>query len=215
MKKLTLHTRIRFLKYQSFGFGVLFALTKQRWFFERKIATGIVLLSLMNLLNSCHNPQSNNQINIPDSIKPSKIANQHNTLNNEEGIIPSKKNNQPASLKYQASGKKPSVNYTCYLIIEPMPEFPGGYDSLQSFIARNLQYPRTAQENGIQGRVVVQFTIDTDGSITNVHVIRSVDPALDNEAIRVVKTMPKWKPGTNKNKPVAVQYTCPFNFNLK
>ena len=94
-----------------------------------------------------------------------------------------------------------------------MPQFPGG--SVQKWIAKNVKDPMIAQENNIQGKVFVQFVIEKDGSVSDVKVARSVDPSLDKEAIRVVKAMPKWKPGKQRGKPVRVSYTVPINFQLQ
>ena len=98
-------------------------------------------------------------------------------------------------------------------VVEDMPQFPGG--SVQKWIAKNVKYPMIAQENNIQGKVFVQFVIEKDGSVSDVKVARSVDPSLDKEAIRVVKAMPKWKPGKQRGKPVRVSYTVPINFQLQ
>ena len=81
------------------------------------------------------------------------------------------------------------------LVISEMPYFPGGQNGLMTFLTQNIKYPVKAQENGVQGRVIVSFVVETDGSITDVKVARSVDPSLDREAMRIVKAMPKWTPG--------------------
>lgn len=99
-----------------------------------------------------------------------------------------------------------------FAVVEDMPKFPG---NVQQWISKNIKYPMIAQENNIQGRVFVQFVIERDGSVTDVKVARSVDPSLDKEAIRVVKAMPKWTPGKQRNKPVRVSYTVPINFQLQ
>ena len=100
-----------------------------------------------------------------------------------------------------------------FQVVEDMPQFPGG--SVQKWIAKNVKSPMIAQENNIQGKVFVQFVIEKDGSVSDVKVARSVDPSLDKEAIRVVKAMPKWKPGKQRGKPVRVSYTVPINFQLQ
>lgn len=100
-----------------------------------------------------------------------------------------------------------------FQVVEDMPQFPGG--SVQKWITKNVKYPMIAQENNIQGKVFVQFVIEKDGSVSDVKVARSVDPSLDKEAIRVVKAMPKWKPGKQRGKPVRVSYTVPINFQLQ
>lgn len=103
-----------------------------------------------------------------------------------------------------------------FMVVETMPEFPGGQQALFKFLGENVKYPVIAQENGIQGRVICQFTVNKDGSIVDVNVVRSGgDASLDKEAIRVIKSMPKWKPGKQRGKPVRVKYTVPVNFRLQ
>lgn len=99
-----------------------------------------------------------------------------------------------------------------FQVVEDMPTFPG---DINKWLGKNVKYPVIAQENNIQGRVTVQFVIEKDGSITDVKVLRGVDPSLDKEAVRVVKSMPKWKPGKQRGKPVRVSYTVPINFRLQ
>ena len=99
--------------------------------------------------------------------------------------------------------------------VDDMPEFPGGENALLSFLGSNVRYPVIAQENGIQGRVYVSFVIDETGNINDVSIIRGVDVSLDNEAIRVVRLMPKWKPGKQGGKAVKVRYNVPIFFDLK
>lgn len=101
-----------------------------------------------------------------------------------------------------------------YQIVEVMPEFPGGMDQLAKYLSENIKYPDEAKEKGISGRVFISYVIEKDGSVSNVKVMRSIDPLLDNEAVRVVKAMPKWKPGMQKGKPVRVSYMLPVNFKL-
>lgn len=99
--------------------------------------------------------------------------------------------------------------------VDQQPSFPGGTNALNTFIGSNLKYPVFAQEEGIQGRVVVKFIVEKDGSISNVEVDRSVSPSLDNEAMRVVKAMPKWIPGQINGKAVKVECSHPFVFQLQ
>lgn len=100
-------------------------------------------------------------------------------------------------------------------VVEKMPSFPGGDAALFKFLGENVKYPVIAQENGVQGRVICQFVVNRDGSIVDVEVVRSVDASLDKEAIRVIKSMPKWSPGQQRGKPVRVKYTLPVNFKLQ
>lgn len=102
-----------------------------------------------------------------------------------------------------------------FVFVEEMPEFAGGQAALMQFLNKNMKYPAVSQENGTQGRVIVQFIIDKDGSITDPVVVRSVDPYLDKEAIRVIRMMPKWKPGMQRGKTVRVKYTLPVIFKLQ
>ena len=98
---------------------------------------------------------------------------------------------------------------------EQMPEYPGGMAECQKFLIKNIQYPVEAMKNDVQGRVVIQFTVKKDGSISDAKVARSVDPLLDKEALRVVNAMPKWKPGMHEGKAVNVTYTIPVAFKLQ
>ena len=99
-----------------------------------------------------------------------------------------------------------------YDVVEEMPQFPGGNSALMEYLARNVKYPVVAEENGIQGRVVCRFIVERDGSITDVRVVRSVDPSLDREAMRVIKSMPHWIPGKQNGSPVRAEYTLPITF---
>ena len=103
-----------------------------------------------------------------------------------------------------------------FVVVETMPEFPGGQQALFKYLSENVKYPVIAQENGIQGRVICQFVVNKDGSIVDVEVVRSGgDASLDKEAVRVIKSMPKWKPGKQRGKAVRVKYTVPVNFRLQ
>ena len=102
-----------------------------------------------------------------------------------------------------------------FQVVEKMPSFPGGDAALFKYLSDNVKYPVIAQENGVQGRVICQFVVNRDGTIVDVEVVRSVDPSLDKEAIRVIKSMPKWSPGQQRGKPVRVKYTLPVNFRLQ
>ena len=102
-----------------------------------------------------------------------------------------------------------------HIRVEKMPEFPGGQDALNRYLVRNIKYPLLAQENGIQGRVVCQFVVNSDGSIVDISVVRGVEESLDKEAIRVIKSMPKWTPGRQGGKNVRVKYTLPIRFKLQ
>lgn len=102
-----------------------------------------------------------------------------------------------------------------FTVVEQMPMFPGGDAALMSYLANNIHYPTVAAENGVQGRVVVGFVVERDGSITDVSVLRGVDPSLDREAMRVVKSMPRWTPGKQNGSAVRVKYQVPVAFRLQ
>ena len=103
-----------------------------------------------------------------------------------------------------------------FVVVETMPEFPGGQQAMMKFIAENIQYPAKAMEKGIQGRTICQCVVEKDGKPSNVQVVRSSgDPSLDKEALRVINGMPKWKPGKQRGKPVRVQFNLPVLFELQ
>ena len=105
-------------------------------------------------------------------------------------------------------------NDKVYMVIEKMPQFPGGEKKLMNYIAKNLKYPVEAQKKGIQGKVIVQFIVTKSGKVENAKVIREIDPALEKEALRVVNSMPDWIPGTQNGEKVSVYYTLPIVFKL-
>ena len=109
---------------------------------------------------------------------------------------------------------KPEVEKV-FDVVEQMPSFPGGPSALMEWLSNNVKYPVVAQENGVQGRVVVSFVVERDGSITDVKVVRGVDPSLDKEASRVVKAMPRWIPGKQNGSAVRVKYNVPVAFRLQ
>lgn len=102
-----------------------------------------------------------------------------------------------------------------YTRVEVMPQFPGGDAELLKFLAENIKYPKESQENGDQGRVICSFVIKSDGTLTNYKVIRGLTTLLDQEALRVLQAMPRWTPGTEGGKPVAVKYTVPITYKLQ
>lgn len=99
-------------------------------------------------------------------------------------------------------------------VVEQMPSFPGGDAALMQYLNSHIKYPAIAEENGVQGRVIVSFVVERDGSITDVKVLKSADPSLDKEAVRVTKSMPKWIPGKQNGSSVRVKYTLPVTFRL-
>ena len=107
------------------------------------------------------------------------------------------------------------VEQEIFQIVEEMPAFPGGEAKLMEYVAKNIKYPQIARETGIQGRVFVGFVVEPDGSVSNVKVLRGIGGGCDEEAMRVVKSMPKWKPGKQRGKAVRVSYMLPVNFKLQ
>ena len=101
-----------------------------------------------------------------------------------------------------------------FMVVEDAPEFPGGTQALLDYLRKNIKYPPICRENGIQGRVLVSFVVNKDGAIVEPQVVKSVNKQLDQEALRVISTMPNWKPGKQRGKPVRVKYTVPVNFRL-
>ena len=106
-------------------------------------------------------------------------------------------------------------NQSVYDQVEQMPEFPGGMPAMIEYLQTNIKYPKDAIKQNVGGRVMVMFVVEADGSLSNVRVARKVFPSLDSEAVRVVKAMPKWKPGKEKGRPVRVNFTLPVVFTVK
>lgn len=126
------------------------------------------------------------------------------------------KNNKVDEIVAVAYGREEkTAQEEVFFIVDEMPEFPDGQLALRKFIAQTIKYPVKAQENGIQGKVFVNFVVAKDGSVKNARIVRGVDPSLDQEALRVVNSLPKWKPGKQKGEEVAVSYTVPINFVLQ
>ena len=101
-----------------------------------------------------------------------------------------------------------------FQVVETQPEFPGGMAELMKYLQKNIRYPKICKEQRVQGRVIVQFVVNADSTITDVNVVKPVNPYLDQEALRVVKAMPKWNPGKQRGKPVRVRFTLPVTFRL-
>jgi protein TonB len=109
----------------------------------------------------------------------------------------------------------PAEDNKVFDVVEQMPSYPGGQSALMQYLSSNIKYPVVAAENGVQGRVIVQFVVEKDGSVTDVKAVKKVDPSLDKEAERVVSSMPKWIPGKQNGSPVRVKYTVPVTFKLQ
>ena len=159
-----------------------------------------------------------------DEVKPEeelKSQEELNKTNTAIGAFDVKGNDEAAGevLKAKeviAQPEPPKEEETkVFDVVEQMPSFPGGQSALLQYLSSNIKYPVVAEENGVQGRVVCTFVVERDGSITDVRVIKSVDPSLDKEAVRVVKSMPKWIPGKQNGSAVRVKYTVPVTFRLQ
>ena len=159
-----------------------------------------------------------------DEVKPEeelKSQEELNKTNTAIGAFDVKGNDEAAGevLKAKeviAQPEPPKEEETkVFDVVEQMPSFPGGQSALLQYLSSNIKYPVVAEENGVQGRVIVTFVVEKDGSITDVKVVKSVDPSLDKEAQRVVKSMPKWIPGKQNGAAVRVKYTVPVTFRLQ
>lgn len=147
------------------------------------------------------------------TVEEGKVLPVSITLTEKEKVAPapSARTADSQSLSGQG-GKKESKPFT---VVEVMPVFPGGQTALVQYIASHLKYPTVAQENGIQGRVLVSFVVGEDGYVEDVQVIKGVEPMLDKEAVRVIQSLPRWTPGNQQGKPVRVKYTVPVTFALQ
>lgn len=121
----------------------------------------------------------------------------------------------PVSPEAKETPADSTVKEEVFMVAEQMPEYPGGMKEMLKFLQENVKYPENAMKNNVQGRVIVQFVVEKDGTPTEFKVLRSVDPDLDAEALRVMKAMPKWKPGMQKGQVVRVKFTVPVSFKLQ
>ena len=142
---------------------------------------------------------------VPDDVVVDETPN-HNPEDDGRGVIPQPRPLPPID--------EPPADVP-FDVAEIMPSFPGGQTALMQFLRDNIRYPQIAIENNIQGRVTLQFIVNTDGSIVDIRVVRGADPLLDREAVRVVQSMPNWSPGKQGNQPVRVRFTLPVNFQLR
>lgn len=115
---------------------------------------------------------------------------------------------------FMTSTAQTKKNDMLFSVVEVMPQYPGGQIAMMKYIMENMKYPEQAMKEGIQGRVTVRFIVEKDGSISDVKPVLSVHPLLNKEAVRVVKSMPKWSPGKHNGKPVRVRFNLPVMFKL-
>jgi len=141
-------------------------------------------------------------VEVDDNIEIDAEADQNTEV--EEYIAPVKQDDEESAEEAQI-----------FMVVESMPEFPGGEAALYKFLGENIKYPQMAKESGIQGRVFVTFVVERNGSVTDVRVLRGIGGGCDEEAVRVVQNMPSWTPGKQRGKAVRVQYNLPVKFTLQ
>jgi protein TonB len=149
---------------------------------------------------------------IVDSIKPDEAK---QLMTADQAQVEVKNTDVQVQETVQEEVKEEEVPTEVFVVVEEMPAFPGGDKAMMEYIYANIQYPEIAKENNIQGRVILRFCVTYKGGVDQVSVMKTVDPALDNEAIRVIKSLPAWKPGKQGGKPVNVWYSVPIMFQLK
>lgn len=154
----------------------------------------------------------------PSAVKPADIIKiiEDDDMTEEEDIMISTDNEEyidVSNIDVIMVEPEPEDD-TPFMVVEDMPEFPGGTSALMEYLRKNIKYPSLCRENNIQGRVLISFVVNKDGKIVDIEVVKSVHPSLDKEALRVVSSMPAWKPGMQRGKPVRVRYTVPVNFRL-
>lgn len=169
---------------------------------------------LKELRELCYNPYANNfLIEMTDEVLQGKVKCSPATINGKP--VKSTQLSAPTLVLTPKYSSKATSATVLFDVVEEMPEFPGGKEAMTRYLSENVKYPIIAQEKGIQGRVICQFKVDVDGTVTNVLVLRSGgDVSLDNEAVRIINSMPKWKPGKHKGKLVPVRIVVPINFQL-
>ncbi len=136
---------------------------------------------------------------------------------NEVGLINAEDNANKAQetfVKVEVKEEVEEVEEEVFLVVEDDPEFPGGLSALSQYLASNIKYPQLAKENNITGKVFVSFVVEKDGSVGQVKILRDIGGGCGAEAVRVVKAMPKWKPGKQRGKPVRTQFNLPVDFSL-
>jgi protein TonB len=148
---------------------------------------------------------------VVDSIKPEEVK---QLMTTDQAQSEVKNEEVTVVQEVQVEVKEEEAPVEIFVVVEEMPSFPGGEDAMMKFINSNIVYPEIAKENNIQGTVTLSFVVNYKGIVDNVRLIKGVDPSLDNEAIRVVKSIPQWKPGRQAGKPVNVSFSVPVKFRL-
>lgn len=149
---------------------------------------------------------------VVDSVKPEDVK---QLMTADQAQVEVKNEEVSVVEEVQEEVKEEEAPTEVFVVVEEMPAFPGGDKALMEFIYANIQYPEIAKENNIQGRVILRFCVTYKGGVDQVQIIRGVDKSLDDEAVRVIKLLPAWKPGKQGGKPVNVWYSVPVTFQLK
>jgi protein TonB len=159
-------------------------------------------------------PEPPKQVTVSDVIK---VVDDNVNIDDDTDIFDSEFSEDKAvTVMAFKDEEQEEEEYTPFVIVEDMPSFQGGdINNFRVWVQQNLKYPDVAAENGIQGRVIINFVVEPTGKVTNVKVVRGVDPSIDKEAIRVVSSSPNWKPGSQRGKAVRVQFTIPIIFVLQ
>ena len=178
----------------------------------KKIFQLCAVLAVMFAVTGCYNDF--------DALKPAKVYTDEDFAGMKHISIADVKGNDEANGKDIADLKQvvtqaPEEEEKVFDMVEQMPTFPGGTNELMKYIADHLKYPTIAQENGVEGRVICQFVVSSDGRVRDAKVVKTLDPYCDKEAIRVIMSMPKWIPGKQNGKAVSVKYTVPIVFRLQ
>ena len=156
-----------------------------------------------------------NQVKQMDQLDAKVAVGTENVKRTTDRTVEAVRNDIAVGTPPPPPAPKPEVSNKVFDVVEQMPSYPGGTGALMSYLNSNIKYPVVAQENGVQGRVIVGFVVERDGSITDVNILKSVDPSLDREAARVVRSMPRWTPGKQNGQAVRVKYNVPVTFRLQ
>lgn len=153
----------------------------------------------------------------PQVVTDITVVDNNANIKNEVGIVDMSQNNveNAEPVHVEIKDEVAVQDEEVFVVVEEQPSFPGGLDAMYKYLGDNIQYPASARDNNIEGKVYVQFVVEKDGSITNAIVRRDIGGGCGAEAVRVVKGMPKWKPGKQRGKTVRTQFTLPVNFSLK
>ncbi len=155
------------------------------------------------------------EVNPEEELKSQDELSQNKTAIGALTVVGNDESGEVLKAKQVVVTEQPKEETKVFDVVEQMPSFPGGPQALFEYLSSHIKYPVVAEENGVQGRVIVTFVVERDGSITDVKVAKSVDPSLDKEAQRVVKSMPHWIPGKQNGTAVRVKYTVPVTFRLQ